>query len=820
MPPKQSAKPAAKGPSKPAGLSALKAQMQKRKEAEEQRKKEEEQERLRIEEEMRKIEEEERRREEEKKVEKESKVSTMTQKQRQEQIKKLESLRHGGLIVPDVVEESDNTKSFRKNLYASKKTSAKKKISSPETQTESAPTEPVYVAAALSSDDASSVCSNEFGQKDFKIDSWEDLVADPFVEEQEALMSTESNTREVVSSLEATERKLLMKSFELERRKAVAAENTGKLRSPICCVLGHVDAGKTSFLDKLRRTNLQGAEAGGITQQIGSTFFPLETIVEKTKEIAETNRFNVKIPGLLIIDTPGHESFTNLRSRGSSLCDIAIVIVDITKGIEPQTRESFHLLRQRKCSFVVAMNKVDRIYGWRPFPDRPIQYALKHQEGYVIQEYNTRVAHVVQQLMEEGFNSKLYYENKDFQKNVSLVPVSAHTGEGTPDLLVLLVQLMQKFLSARVSTTDDFRCSILEVKKMEGQGTTLDVILVNGSLRVGDTIVVCGFAGPIVTNIRALITPQVCRELRAKGDLVFHEEVHAACGVKIAAHDLEDAVAGSPLILLPDASDENAKKSAMAEVMKDLDALKQNLQLKGIGICVQASTMGSLEALLSFLRENKVDVAHVAIGPMHKRHVLNAILIKEKAPEKASILAFDVPITREAQEIADANDIPIFCGDVIYRLLEEFQKYGEKQKEKRKEANSKVAVFPATFKVVKTFRSTEPIILGVEVLRGQLRPNSPCFTMKNNEPQLVGTIIGIEHENSQVSKAVPEQTVAIKIQAADPQLCIGRHVQTTGLFHTHMTRHSIDALKESFRDEMETDDWRLVIELKRLLSIM
>ena len=801
--------------------------MQKRKEAEEQRKREEEQERLRIEEEMRKIEEEEKRREEEKKLEKESKTSGLTQKQRLEQQKKIESLKRGGLIVPEIVSNVEDTKGPRRNIYASKKTVNKKKVTKPEDQEPSVPQQPVVfvpsndASDSVRSDDEVSNSSDDFGESHVKISSWEDLVEDPLEEEQKVINENEYSRRESLSNKEAVDRKQIEKTFDEEKRKIEFAQNNaGKLRSPICCVLGHVDAGKTSFLDKLRRTNLQGAEAGGITQQIGSTFFPMETIVEKTKDLAENNRFNVRIPGLLIIDTPGHESFSNLRSRGSSLCDIAIVIVDITKGIEQQTRESFHLLRQRKCSFVVAMNKVDRIYGWKPFPDKPIQYALKYQENYVIQEYNTRVAFVVQQLMEEGFNSTLYYNNKDFQKNVSLVPVSAHTGEGIPDLLVLLVQLMQKFLSARVATKDVFSCSILEVKKMEGQGTTLDVILVNGSLHVGSTIVVCGFAGPIVTTIRALITPQACRELRAKGDLVFHQEVHAACGVKIAAHDLEDAVAGSPLIPLPDPSNETAKQEALVEVMKDLDALKQNLQLKGSGICVQASTMGSLEALLTFLKQNGVDVAHVAIGPMHKRHVLNALLIKEKAPEKAAILAFDVPITREAQEIADVNNIPVFTGDVIYRLLEDFLKYGEKQKQLRKDANSKVAVFPAVFKVLKAFRTTDPIILGVEMIRGQLRPNAPCFTMKNNEPQLVGTIIGIEHENSQVTKASVGQTVAVKIQPVDPQLCIGRHVQTTGLFYTHMTRQSIDALKESFRDEMTNDDWRLVIELKKLLTIM
>ncbi|KNH08535.1 translation initiation factor IF-2 [Perkinsela sp. CCAP 1560/4] len=809
------------------GLNALKAKLQKAKEAEEQRRKKEEEERRRIEEEMQRIEEEEQRKADEKKTQKDAKATSATSKQNLEMKKKLDSLRRSGLLVPDVMETDSSPQILNRNVYSKKKTTSKSKTNM---EKEDIPVEAAYRNTdkepengepSTSEAEDSSLSADEGDRENAKISSWEDLLDDPYSNMLSDLLAGEKKQRHLLASQEKQIISDMETSCNEEMTKIKSTSSIGKvLRSPICCVLGHVDAGKTSLLDKLRQTNLQGAEAGGITQQIGCTFFPLSTIVEKTAGIAEKRSFTIKIPGLLVIDTPGHESFANLRSRGSSLCDIAIVIIDLTKGIEPQTRESFALLREKKCSFVVAMNKVDRIYGWEPSPGRPIEECIKKQSAYVVQEYNTRVAHVMQQLMEEGFNSALYYQNKDFQKIVSLVPVSAHTGEGIPDLLVLLVQLMQKFLANKVSLTSEFRCSVLEVKKMEGQGTTLDVILVNGTLSLGDTIVISGTSGPIVTTIRALITPQPCRETRTKGDYIFHQKVHASCGVKIAAHDLEDAIAGSPLLLLEDPGNETAKKEAFAEVMKDLDALKQSLQLKPHGVCVQASTMGSLEALLRFLKENSVDVAHVAIGPLHKRHVLNSLLVKEKCPQKAAILAFDVPITKEAQEIAEANSIPIFAGQVIYRLLGDFQKHCERQKLQAKEANRKLAVFPASFKILKTFRSTDPIILGVEVLNGQLRPHAPCFTMKDNEAQVVGTITSIEHDGSQVSKALEGQTVAIKIQPSHPHLCMGRHVAQTGVFHSHLTRQSINALKESFRDEMKQEDWRLVIELKKLLSIV
>jgi translation initiation factor 5B len=426
---------------------------------------------------------------------------------------------------------------------------------------------------------------------------------------------------------------------EMEARKASSKD---KLRCPICCVLGHVDVGKTKILDKIRSTNVQDGEAGGITQQIGATHFPREDIIRKTK-VVKKEGMEYLIPGLLVVDTPGHESFTNLRSRGSSLCDIAILVVDIMHGLEPQTLESIQLLKSRKTPFIVALNKIDRCYSWEAIPDNGVRDSLSKQKDTVKMEFRDRVAQAKLAFAEQGLNSELYWENNDLGRTVSLVPTSAHTGEGIPDMLMLLVQLTQTRMSASLMFKTTVECTILEVKIEPGLGATIDCVLVNGTLNEGDTIVVCGMKGPIVTTIRALLTPPPMKEIRIKSEYIHNKSIEAAIGVKVSAQHLDDAIAGTALYVLgPDDDEEELKE----EVMKDYETIMKGLKTSGRGCYVQASSLGSLEALLEFLKSQDppIPVGGVNIGPIHKKDVIRASIMLEHQKEYATILAFDVKV--------------------------------------------------------------------------------------------------------------------------------------------------------------------------------
>lgn len=607
------------------------------------------------------------------------------------------------------------------------------------------------------------------------------------------------------------------KAPEVDATPKQAEEN---LRSPICCIMGHVDTGKTKLLDCIRGTNVQEGEAGGITQQIGATYFPAENIRERTRELKADAK--LKVPGLLVIDTPGHESFTNLRSRGSGLCDIAILVVDIMHGLEPQTIESLNLLKMRNTEFIVALNKVDRLYGWKTCRNAPIVKAMKQQTPDVQNEFNMRLVQIVTQFKEQGMNTELYYKNKDRGETFNIVPTSAISGEGIPDLLLLLVQWTQKTMVEKLTFRNEVQCTVLEVKVIEGHGTTIDVVLVNGVLHEGDQIVVCGLQGPIVTTIRALLTPHPMKELRVKGTYVHHKQIKAAQGIKITAQGLEHAIAGTGLYVVgPDDDLEDVKE----EAMEDMKSVMSRIDKSGEGVCVQASTLGSLEALLEFLKSDavKIPVSGISIGPVHKKDVMRASVMLEKKKEYATILAFDVKVTPEARELADELGVKIFIADIIYHLFDQFTAYINNLKEEKKREAADEAVFPCVLKILPNcvFNKKDPIVLGVDVLEGIAKVGTPiCIPQRDFID--IGRIASIENNHKPVDTAKKGQKAAIKIvgsNSEEQQKMFGRHFDIEDELVSHISRKSIDVLKANYRDELTMDEWKLLVKLKNLFKI-
>ncbi|KAI5861898.1 hypothetical protein GGS23DRAFT_605863 [Durotheca rogersii] len=635
--------------------------------------------------------------------------------------------------------------------------------------------------------------------------------------------SSEDEAQTAAQAAEAQRKKEAAERREKAHQAALAARSKDNLRSPICCILGHVDTGKTKLLDKIRQTNVQEGEAGGITQQIGATYFPVDAIKQKTAVVNADGAFEFKVPGLLIIDTPGHESFSNLRSRGSSLCNIAILVVDIMHGLEPQTLESMKLLRDRKTPFIVALNKIDRLYGWKKVDNNGFQESLALQSKGVQNEFKNRLESTKLAFAEQGFNAELYYENKSMARNVSLVPTSAHTGEGIPDMLKLILQLTQERMVGSLMYLSEVQATVLEVKAIEGFGMTIDVILSNGILREGDRIVVCGVEGAITTNIRALLTPATMKELRVKSQYVHNKEVKAAVGVKISAPGLEGAIAGSRLLVVgPDDDEEDLEE----EIESDLNKLFSRVATTGRGVSVQASTLGSLEALLDFLKDCKIPVANVGIGPVFKRDVIQCATMLEKNPDHAVMLCFDVKIDKEAQAYADDQGIKIFTADIIYHLFDAFTKHMEEQLEKKREESKLLAVFPCVLNPVAVFNKTSPIVVGVDVVDGSLKINTPIAAVKQNpttgakEIISLGRVTSIERDHKQIPVCKKGQpSVAVKIEMGGHQPTYGRQLEEKDMLYSLISRASIDTLKEFYRKDVSTEEWQLIIKLKPLFDI-
>ncbi|XP_030635685.1 eukaryotic translation initiation factor 5B isoform X3 [Chanos chanos] len=608
--------------------------------------------------------------------------------------------------------------------------------------------------------------------------------------------------------------------IEKRRQENLKNINLDELRSPVVCVLGHVDTGKTKILDKLRHTHVQDGEAGGITQQIGATNVPLDTIVEQTKMVKNFDRENIKVPGMLIIDTPGHESFSNLRNRGSSLCDIAILVVDIMHGLEPQTLESINLLKEKKCPFIVALNKIDRLYDWKKSPDTDVVTTLKKQKRNTKDEFDERAKAVIVEFAQQGLNAALFYENTDPRTFVSLVPTSAHTGDGMGNLIALLVELTQTMLARRLAHCDELRAQVMEVKALPGMGTTIDVILINGRLREGETIIVPGVEGPIVTQIRGLLLPPPLKELRVKNQYEKHKEVSTAQGVKILGKDLEKTLAGLPLLV---AHKEDEIPVLRDELIRELKQTLNSIKLEEKGVYVQASTLGSLEALLEFLRTSKVPYAGINIGPVHKKDVMKASTMLEHDPQYAVILAFDVKVERDAQEMADSLGVRIFSAEIIYHLFDSFTKYREDYKKQKQDEFKHIAVFPCKLRILPQFifNSRDPIVMGVTVDAGVLKQGTPlCVPSKGFVD--IGIVTSIEVNHKGVDTAKKGQEICVKIEpipGESPKM-YGRHFEATDIIVSKITRQSIDALKNWFRDEMQKSDWQLIMELKKTFEII
>jgi translation initiation factor 5B len=489
-------------------------------------------------------------------------------------------------------------------------------------------------------------------------------------------------------------------------------------------------------------------------------------------------------------------------------------------GLEPQTKESIELLKSRKTPFVVALNKIDRLNEWQTSPHTDVATTLSKQRTSTQLHFNDRVRQIVVEFAELGLNVALFHENRNIREYISMVPTSAHSGDGMGNLIALICELTQSLLARQLMYSDDLQATVMEVKALPGLGTTIDVILVNGRISEGDTIIVAGQEGPIVTQIRALLMPQPLRELRVKSAYEHHKEVRAAQGCKIVAKDLEKALAGLPLFVAKQPDEVEVHKDELSQMLTDVLG---SIKVQERGVFVQASTLGSLEALLVFLASSKIPYAGINIGPVHRRDVMKASIMMEHDPQYAVILAFDVKVEREAQEMADSLGVRIFVADIIYHLFDRFTKYREEWMHQKQEEFRHLAVFPCKLRILPSlvFNSRDPIVAGVNVEAGFLKEGT-MLCVPSKEFLEIGRVSSIQVNHKAVEKATRGQEVCIKVDPVPGEApkMFGRHFDHTDLLVSKISRETIDVVKNYFREEMSKADWQLIVELKKTFGIL
>ena len=577
------------------------------------------------------------------------------------------------------------------------------------------------------------------------------------------------------------------------------------VRQPVVVVLGHVDSGKTSLLDKIRGTAVQAREAGGMTQHIGASFFPTETLLHICGPLLQKVGGSIKVPGLLVIDTPGHEAFSNLRSRGGSAADIAILVVDITRGFEAQTYESVEILLRRRVPFVVALNKIDRLTGWRSTSTPFLTESLKKQDKAVLEELDARIYSVVGSLSRLGFRSEAYYRVKDFSREVAIVPVSAKTGEGIPELIMVLIGLTQHYLTKRLTTSEEqSRGIVLELREETGLGLTANVILLDGVLKIGDTVAMVKREGAFKTKVRGLFLPKPLDEMRDPRDRFTPvDEVRAAAGVKIVAPELEGVLAGSPLVgLVSEDKWEEVKKAIESEVSKVF--IKTDLE----GVIVKADTLGSLEAITDMLKRQGVPIRIADVGAITRRDVIEASMVAKEDPYLGVILGFNVKILPDAQEAIESEKVKVFNESIIYNLVEGYTRWVQEEKEKAaaREFNSLTPI--CKFKVLEgyVFRRSNPAIFGVEVLVGRLRQK---VQVMNSDGKVVGTIHQIQDKGKPLEEAPRGAQVAVSMM--EPM--VGRHIFEKEVLYSLPKEAEVRTLKEKYLGRLSPEEQQVLEEI-------
>jgi len=581
------------------------------------------------------------------------------------------------------------------------------------------------------------------------------------------------------------------------------------IRSPIIVVLGHVDAGKTSLLDKIRNTSYIKKEVGEMTQHIGATEVSIDVIKEISKPLLNTFKFDLKIPSLLFIDTPGHEVFSNLRKRGGSVSDLAIIVIDILEGFQKQTYEAIEICKQLKVPFLIALNKIDKIDGWKLNENKPFLESIKYQDQKVINKLEEYTYNIVTKLYELGFDSDRYDRVKDFRRQVAIVPISSKTGEGIPDLLLLIAGLSQRYLEEKlkINVEGNGVGVILEVKEEKGLGSVIDIILYDGKIKKGDKIAFLSREGIKTTKVKLILKPVPLTDIRFAGRNKFEEIdiAYAASGIRISGDGLDNILPGSTIYVY---NDEKELKEIEEKLKRDIENII--FQTDKEGIIVKADTLGSLEVLVKMLRDRNIPIKKADIGDINKEDVNIALSMKEKYPQYSVIVGFNIGINKNDEEYVKSSNINLIISSVIYDLIEKIEKYINEIKYNKERILRELPPI-GKIKILKgnIFRRSNPAIVGVEVLGGEIKKD---VYLINLDGKIIGRILAIQKEKKNIDMSIKNDKVAVSIDDA----VVGRNIFEDDVLYTFISENDYRKFKEN-KDILNDEQKEILKEIANIM---
>ena len=584
------------------------------------------------------------------------------------------------------------------------------------------------------------------------------------------------------------------------------------IRKVLVATLGHVDHGKTSLLDRIRSTTVASGEAGAITQAIGVSIIPMNVIQKVSGRLLDSFKSKLTVPGFLMIDTPGHAAFISLRKRGGNLADIAILVVDINEGFRPQTLESIEILKANKVPFVIAANKIDLIAGWNYEPAKMLIENINALSYQVQGIFEQKMYELVGKFQELGFESERFDRVQDYTKQLAIIPLSAKTGQGIPELLAVLTVMAQKYLEQKLQIEEEANAkgTILEVKEEKGLGTTLNAIIYNGHLALGDTLIIGNTDQALVTKVKILLEPGELAEMRDKKSKFQNvKEVYAATGVKIVAPGTEKALAGMPLRSCSGKAEEIAKLSLeIQEEVRDIiiDSSEE------VGVTLKADTIGGLEALRHLLQEQKIPIATASLGDVTRQDLLQAESMRAKNEFYAVVLGFNITVPDDIQTIAKDKNIKVITHQVIYKIIEDYNAHTETVKKEVELRELSLLVRPCKFAILKgfVFRQNNPAVVGIEIEIGKIKAGDPIMNAQGKRISQVKSM-----EESQESLTVAEQ--GKQVAMAMDGVTVGRQINEGDYLYTDIPEGDFKKLKELKKhlSKTELEVLREIVDIKR-----